>query len=302
MRLSWIGGLTLAGLAMCLAPGTRADDQIETHAYSGIKIIKINTTSGECIVRKGTDNQVKVEVTWSYRPHESYEPRFSDRGEVLKLSEEIYESNSGYSKWTLTIPDSVEIRFNSASGGLDVADWAGEISGQTASGDFRMDKCQGDFSLSSASGNVEMFSCNGEFSVSTASGDIQLIECTGKFETSSASGDVEAEAATIDAPSSFSAASGSVDVSLAKPVTHDLVLSSASGDAGLNFGGNPIQGYFEFQTRYRTGHIEAPFSFDDEEEFRDHGDRYVRKWFTRGGEKPEIFIQTASGTAALTER
>jgi DUF4097 and DUF4098 domain-containing protein YvlB len=302
MRHTCSSIMVVLTLLLGLTATTKARTEREERTFDGIKVIRINTISGDCVIQKGTGNQVKVEVVWSYRPSDSFEPKFTNRGEILKLSEEFYDSNSGQSVWTLTVPDSIEIKFNSASGGIEATGLALDLSGETASGDYRFDNCRGTFNLSSASGNVDMESTTGEFEITTASGNIRMIGCEGEFELSSASGDVESDKTAISAPSSFSAASGDVDVMLSRVIEHDLALSSASGDAELNLGGNPIQGHFEFTSRYREGRIEAPYDFDDEEDFREHGDRYERKWFTKGSDKPEILIQTSSGTAALSER
>lgn len=286
-------------LLLVLAAGGRAGTGEETHTYKGVEIIRITTVSGDCVIQKSPDSQITVEVVWSYRPRDSFEPRFAERGKVLKLSEQMRDSNSGSSTWTLSVPDSVEVSFNSASGGMKAIGLNGRFSSVTASGSVRIDDCTGDFRFSAASGDIELRDCSGSFELGSASGDLQLQDCTGEFEASSASGDVDAELVSLDAISSFSAASGSVNVVLAKSAAYDLEISSASGDAVLNYGGNKIVGYFEFTARYRSGRIVAPYAFESEEEFERYGDRYVRKWFTEGSDKPQILVQTGSGTVRL---
>jgi len=275
--------------------------QEETRTFEGVEAIRINTVSGDCVVQKGSGDEVTVEVVWSYSPRDSFEPRFTDRGRVLKLSEDMYGSNSGSSLWTLTVPDGVEIRFNSASGGIRISELEGEFSAETASGDIEIDRCRGEFDFSSASGDVEMIECSGDFDLNTASGDIELRACQGDFETSTASGEIDADGVILDEASEFSTASGRAIVTLGATAEHDLRVSTASGRATLDYNGNPIKGYFEFTAKYRDGRIDAPFDFDDEEGYRRWGDRYVRKWFTKEADTPEIFIETASGHAVLTE-
>ncbi len=124
----------------------------DVRTFDGIEAIRISTVSGDCIVRKGNTDQVEVEVTWSYRPRDSFEPKFRERGKVLRLSEDMYGSNSGHSTWTLTVPDGIEVRFNSASGGMELVGLTGDFSAETASGDIQADECQGEFDFSSASG------------------------------------------------------------------------------------------------------------------------------------------------------
>lgn len=273
----------------------------EVRSFDGIEVIRINTISGDCIVRKSATDQVEVEVIWSYRPRDSFEPKFRERGKVLRLNEDMYGSNSGRSTWTLTVPDGIEIRFSTASGDMELVGLSGEFSAETASGDIQAEDCKGEFDLSSASGDVDLIGCEGMFHVSTASGDIETSSCQGEFELSTASGTVEADGVVINEASSFSTASGRVRVTLAETSEYDLRVSTASGRATLDYGGNPVKGYFEFTSRDRNGRIVSPFDFDDEESFRRWGDRYVRKWFTRETDSPQIFIETASGKAVLRE-
>lgn len=275
--------------------------QEETKTYQGVETIRLNTVSGDCIVQKSTGTDVTVEVVWSYQPGDSFEPRFNDRGKVLKLSEEMYGSNSGRSTWTLTVPDNVEISFNSASGNFEIAELQGEFSAETASGDIRAEDCVGKLELSSASGDIDLRGCTGDVRASAASGNIQLTECIGKFEVSSASGDVDADGVMLQETGSFSSASGSVLVVLSAASEHDLSVGSASGDATLNYNGNPFSGRFEFTAQYRHGHITAPVKFDGEDRYERHGERYISKWFTKGPETPLISLSTGSGDAVLLE-
>jgi len=302
MKLIIRGTAVFLGVVLLLASGTLAGPKKEeSRLFEGIEVIRINTISGDCIVLKGAGDKVEVEVVWSYRPRDSFEPKFRERGKVLKLSEDMYGSNSGRSTWTLTIPDGIEVRFNSASGGMEIEGLTGEFSSQTASGDIRAENCKGEFDFNTASGDIELIDCEGDFRANCASGDVEVNQCRGGFEVSTASGSVRAEGVVLQDISTFSTASGRVMVVLAESAEHDLHVSTASGRATLDYGGNEIKGYFEFVSKYRDGRIVSPFDFDDEEQYRRWGDRYVRKWFTKGTESPQIFIETASGKAVLRE-
>jgi DUF4097 and DUF4098 domain-containing protein YvlB len=201
----------------------------------------------------------------------------------------------------LTVPEDTEIDFSTASGNLTLTELKGEFSAETASGDIEVESCSGIFGFSTASGDIDIGNSEGIFEISVASGEIGFEECRGEFELSSASGGIDAYGITIGETSSFSTASGKVDVVLSETSEHNLHLSSASGRVILNYGGNPIKGYFEFTTRDHSGRIRAPFEFDDEEKFRQWGERYIRKSFTRESDSPEIIIETASGRAVLEE-
>lgn len=300
MKLTVRSTAILLGLTLLLASGALAGPKREeSRSFEGIEVIRIGTISGDCIVQKGAGDGVEVEVVWSYRPRGSFEPKFRERGKVLKLNEDMYGSNSGHSTWILTVPDGIEIRFHSSSGGLEIEGLTGEFSCETASGDIQIDNCKGEFDLSTASGDIELMECEGDFQATCASGDIEVNDCRGGFEVSTASGTVRADGVVLGDVSVFSTASGRVMVGLAESAEYDLRVSTASGRAILDYGGNELKGYFEFACKYRDGRIEAPVDFDDEEQYRRWGDRYVRKWFTKGTDSPQIFVETASGKAVL---
>ena len=302
MRFGWKEAALLLLVLMLIVPEVSAGrKQEDVRSFEGIESIRINTVSGDCVIRKGSSDKVEVEVVWSYRPRDSFEPKFRERGRVLKLSEDMYGSNSGHSTWTLSVPDGIEVRFNSASGGMDIVGLSGEFSSETASGDIQVENSGGEFDFNSASGDVELNGCEGDIQVSTASGDIELNSCRGEFEISTASGSVEADGVVLQDISSFSTASGRVLVTLGASAEHDLHVSTASGRATLDYGGHPIRGYFEFTAKYRDGRIDSPFDFEDEERYRRWGDRYVTKWFTKETDSPRIYIETASGKAVLRE-
>ena len=88
---------------------------------------------------------------------------------------------------------------------------------------------------------------------------------------------------------------------IVKPIGEDFDLSinSGTGDAVLDMDGQPIKGYFEFTVNARRGKIDSPIEFDNEEEYDEGDEDYVRKYFTKGGKTPRYFISTGTGTAEL---
>lgn len=272
-----------------------------SETYDNIDRIKIKTVAGDCIISKGEGKTVTLEVVNSYRPRDSFEPRARVSGNTLRLTESIHGSNSGSSTWTLTVPDGIEIEFSTASGNMSVTGLDGYFGASTASGDVDFENCSGEWDISTASGEITVDNCQGEFSLSSASGDIMVDNCRGEFNVSTASGSVEAEGVVLNDESSFSTASGEVDVALGKSAEYDINVGSASGSAVLDFGGHPIQGLIEMESKIRSGRIDCPFDFDDEETFRRGGDKYIRKTVTKGSDTPSIRIGTSSGRAVLRE-
>lgn len=306
-------------------------------SFKNIKEVKIKTVSGDCIIKKGNGNEVEVILTYSYYDEE-YEPKFEQRGDRLILTERFRDRTShGRSTWNLTVPEQTNIDFSTASGNLEVEDLQSTIEANTASGNVQLSSMIGEFEVSTASGDVEAkrlqgrvkfstasgdvdlsglagntkistasgrikaIEAEGEIVLSTASGDINVSSSSGEFEVSAASGDVEADNIVLKAESSFSAASGDVEVALGKRPEYDLKVSAASGDATLNFNNNPIKGFIKMTAKARRGRIRAPFKFDDEDYYYKWDDEYVTKTVTRGRATPVIEISTASGNAVLLE-
>lgn len=288
--------------------------------FKATRIVRINTVSGDCIVKKGSADKIVVDLVYSVEPEGAFEPEFRESGNVLRLKERWTGRNtSGRVTWTLTVPSSTEIEFSTASGDLSVAGMTksieantasgsvtvenseGEFDFGTASGDITVEDVQGEFDLSTASGEIEAYNIRGEIDFSTASGDIDVNDSRGFFDLSCASGEIKASNIIIEEESSFSAASGDVDVKLAESSEYDLELSAASGSVTLDYNGNPIEGYFEFTARKRRGRIVSPIKFDKEEEFERNEQTYMRKSFTKGSSTPKVYLSTASGRAILRE-
>ena len=267
--------------------------------FEGKESVELETVSGDCVIKQGTGDKIEVTIVNQYRPRDSFEPRYRERGKRLLLSEDILDSNSGHSTWTITLPKGTSFEFSTASGDMEVIAFEGELEASTASGDIEFDQCDGTYDISTASGDVTAYGCKGDFELSTASGDITLRDCRGAFEASSASGDVDARDVVLADESQFSTASGDVEVILGESPKYNLEVGSASGDAVIDFNGNEIKGSFEFTARVRKGGIESPFAFDEEEVISRYSQRYDRKSFTRGGDTPFIKLGTGSGKVAL---
>jgi hypothetical protein len=251
--------------------------------YDKKELVSLKTVSGDCIIKTGNGDKITIEVTNEYSPRDSFEPIFRERGKTLRLREKLYGSNHGSSTWVLTVPEGTEIDFSSASGGLMVQDYNGELRGNTASGDYEIINCKGIFDLNSASGYYEIENCQGEFDVHSASGNI------------------DASGIIITGESDFASASGNVRVTMGATPEHDLNVGSASGRAQLSYDGNKLVGFFELTSRYDSGRIDADFEFDDVERFRKNGQRYIMKTFIKETDDPLITVGTASGRASLRE-
>jgi len=260
---------------------TLAKPDTITRTFEKKRLIRLNTVSGDCIIRQGDNDKIEVEVTSNYFPEGSFEAEFKDRGSTLRLNERMYGSNSGSSQWAITVPAGTEIKFSSASGGMDIEKYDGEIEANTASGDYLIVDCRGVFDLN------------------TASGDYHIENCRGEFNVNSASGSVSAEGIIILEESNFSSASGNVKLRMGSSPEYDLSVGSASGRATLDLNGNPMKGRFVMSSRERVGDIDAPIEFDDTRYFHKGIQKYIEKSIVLASDYPVISIGTASGKAIL---
>lgn len=292
----------LIGAGFIVTANAQDDYEDElSRTFDSKDVVRLNTLSADCVVKKGSSDEITIDIDNNYYPRKPARLKISERDRILKLTEKIYGDVSGSATWTLTVPENTDIDFNSTSGNLYIADLESEISGNTASGDYQIKKCNGQYDLNTASGDYDIIMSTGIFEVNTASGDYFIEDCEGEFDINTASGDIEAEDITLADRSKFNSASGDVEVALAKSAEYDLSVNSATGDAILDYDGNPVKGYFEFTAKYRRGRIIAPHDFEEAEKFRKNGQLYVRKWFTKGKDDPSIIISTATGKAVLKE-
>jgi len=292
--------------------------QTITRTYDGVKDIRLSTSAGDGIIKKGNGSQVKVTLEYNY-DDDSFEPIFEQSGNRLELREEFERGSrtSGRSIWTLEIPDDIDFRFNTGSGDLQIddlkielrsnlgsgdielRDLTGDIDVNTGSGDIDVDNLEGELNANTGSGRIEIADSKGNLDVNTGSGNIRLNRITGAFGVNVGSGDITAIGLNITGSSSFNSGSGNTEVVLASGLDYDISVNSGSGDAILDFNGNEIEGEIVMKANKRNGRIVAPFAFDKEYE-KDRGSQVIMIKEARIGNKDiGIRVSTGSGTARI---
>jgi len=332
--------LSILGCFLLLAVTAMAEREVDhiTKTFPAKRLVRLETSMGSCVVKVGVKDQITVDLDYTveFSGGGYYQPEMEDDGDELILGETMKCRHCrGSVVWTITIPEKTEVRFETASGSLDVTgtssrieariasggvtlidckgpmdvetasgalkirDFTGDLSAGTASGEIDIRACTGQIQVNTASGDIKALDMSGDLSISTASGTIRADNLRGNIVLSTASGDVRATGIKVEGKSTFNSASGNAVISLASSPTSNIEVGSASGDAVLRYRGNPVQGHFEFTALADHGDINAPFEFDIERGFRRHGEDWVRKAFTLGTGGPEITIKTGSGEATL---
>lgn len=290
-------------------------------SFSGVKRIRISTSSGDCELRKAPGTSVEVELTHTFDDR-SFTPRFEQSGERLELGEEFNGRNfSGSVRWKLAIPDGMKVNFSTGSGNLLVDGVSIDLDATTGSGDLEFSTMKGSVDANTGSGNVDLAGFNGDAKLNTGSGnmdvrdmegdldlncgsgDIKVSQSKAYFSINTGSGNISADKVTITGSSRFNTGSGRARVGLAATPTVDLAVNSGSGDAELNFNGNEIVGQVVMKASKRHGNISAPFEFDKTEEVsngnNNGNDVTIVKTAQRGKGTNRILVSTGSGDAVL---
>jgi DUF4097 and DUF4098 domain-containing protein YvlB len=289
-------------------------------SFTGVKRIKISTSSGSCELTKSTGNTVEVEFSTTIDDR-SFTPTFDQSGDRLDLGEEFRGHNfNGTTRWKLAVPDGMKVGFRTGSGDLIVSGLTIDLDANTGSGDLEFSTLKGTIDATTGSGNVEIRNVNADTKVNTGSGDMDVTDSEGDIDLNCGSGDIKlyqvkaafsintgsgnvgADKVTINGRSRFNTGSGRARVTLAATPTFDLAVNSGSGDAELNFNGNEIVGQVEMKAGKRWGKISAPFEFDKTEEisYDKNGDNTtIVKTAQRGKGTNRILVGTGSGDAVL---
>lgn len=294
-----VRSMVVIGLFSGLVPlSLRGESTTIRRSFEPAPRIEIQTVSGDCTVKKSASSQVEVTVEHSFDPA-IYQPIFERTEEGISLQETFNEgTSSGYSRWTVEIPEGMEVSFSSASGDLEIGDLNLRLDASTASGDILLTRLKGSLEITSASGDLRLEEFDGSLECSTASGDIHLESGTGAFTVTSASGDIEAQNLNLQEKAYFSVASGNVALALSSPPASELKITAASGDATLDLQGNPLQG--QIRVRAMPGSLDSSIPFDYQEtESRGNATFLVSVADFGGG--PSVEIASASGKVTLRQ-
>ncbi|MEQ9412535.1 MAG: DUF4097 family beta strand repeat-containing protein, partial [Cyclobacteriaceae bacterium] len=176
-------------------------------SFEGVKKIRINTSSGDCQLVKGSSSSVIVDLEHTFG--DALRPEVEQSNDVLEIRE-IFKSgrSSGNSKWTVTVPDGIDVKFSSGSGDFDVSNLSFDLNASMGSGDLSFTKIKGDVKGTSGSGDVTLDNFAGELKMNSGSGKITVSKSGGDLSLNSGSGNIR----ITDSKASFSANSGSGNV------------------------------------------------------------------------------------------
>jgi DUF4097 and DUF4098 domain-containing protein YvlB len=263
------------------------------------KDIRIKLVLGNCNVVKSDNNKINVHLNYTY-DDEKFEPIIREKNRYIELREKFHGDNPrGYSKWIIEVPNELDINFESATGDLILTDVDIEIDGNTGTGEIELTNSKGFFDLNTGTGRIEVIHSEGEFDLNSGTGKVIVEDSKGNFKLNSGTGKVEAIHITIEDEGDFNCGTGDVEVVAPKGTGFDLTVSSGTNDAILDMDGISLEGYFEFSAQKRRGHIDSPIKFDEEDEYEQGDQTYLRKSFTKGSDYTRFYIKTGTGKAKL---
>jgi len=314
---------TLTALLLLIAVSAQAQETIEK-SFTGVSSIRLTTASGNGSIVKGTSDEVKVTLKYTY-DEEDYRPEFDQRGSRLIIEEKFRRSRNmrGYSEWTLEVPDGLELDFktgsgnidiegleieiqaSSGSGNIDIIEVKGQARVNTGSGNIELDRVDGEVSANTGSGSIRISDVNGDANLNTGSGNIKGGVIEGALSLNTGSGNIQIKDATITGRSSLNTGSGNAILELGAELNDDISLSTGSGSAVLDFNGQKIEGEFTMKAQDKDD-IRAPFDFDEQYGDDDDDDGWRRsrsRGYTKeakvGNKDIRIKISTGSGRAEV---
>jgi len=313
-----LGALVLAALACSLSSAAFAGDaKVVEKTFEGVESLRVKTITGGCVIKQGGGDKVSIRVEYTYDDAD-YEVKFKERGDVLDVEEDFDGNNvRGESEWVISVPADIDIRFESATGGLKTSGlkgrirassgtgsmtfsgFSGDLEANSGTGNIDVSDSEGEFDLSSGTGNVRIGDAGGSFEASSGTGNVEIKKAKGDFNANSGTGRVEASGLTLSDFGEFSSGTGSAKIDLPAGDKYELEISSGTGSAVLDCGGAGLDAYVEMSARKRSGKISSAYKFEDEEEYYRDDDKYVRKWFTEGSGERKIEISTGTGSAKL---
>jgi hypothetical protein len=179
--------------------------------FSGVKTINLSTASGNGYVKRSSNNEVKVTLEYTF-DDEDYKPSFEQDGDRLVIKEKFENSrwNRGYAKWTLEVPNGMELEFKTGSGNIEVDGVDMDILAKSGSGDIEVSDLSGVMRINTGSGDIDLSNVKGQSKGNTGSGNITLSRVEGDSDFNTGSGNIRARG--ISGAVDFNTGSGNIEL------------------------------------------------------------------------------------------
>jgi DUF4097 and DUF4098 domain-containing protein YvlB len=157
--------------------------------------------------------------------------------------------NRNEAKYTIRVPAQFSTKLNTAGGGINVNDLAGEVkantsggglkfarihgplNGNTSGGGIRVADSEGEIQIGTSGGGIEVTGGSGSLKGHTSGGPVTVKTFSGPISVSTSGGGITIEQATGKVEGSTSG--GGINVTLASPVKEEIKLSTSGGGVTL---------------------------------------------------------------------
>lgn len=307
----------------------------------GVTLVKAHTQSGSLDLHGGELTTVNVQAEKVVKaPTQEEADAFAQQVEVIAecegdtvvLDAQYPDPPDGVDvsvSFKITAPLSVNSKFATGSGSIQVTDVEGEVTLEAGSGGLKLRNCQNTMNLQTGSGEIAIAECNGHVYADagsggikvqqhignallhTASGSIRVTDIEGCLDAKSDSGhitlrnsvgtvDLTALSGRISADlqnvidhANFKTSSGSINIKLMEGAA-PLFARSNSGGISVSL---PVEFAGELDARTASGSIRCQFPIFAEEKVQGHLKGRIGE-----GEGMVLDLETSSGSIQVTAR
>ncbi len=239
-------GLCLLSIALVTQLAAREVEEgsfEKTLRVSGPVELDLKTASGGITVRKGSSGSVHVHAFLKAERGWFGSDDVSERLRELERNPPVEQNGNrirvGYvtgrdllqgisMRLEIETPLDTRVAARAASGGIRVEGVHGPVECRTASGGIEIHDVAADVRASAASGGLHIERVKGAVFAHAASGGIEAVDVAGEIEAETQSGSMRLEQ-TVAAPIRARAASGGVEVKLARGSGYDVSATTGSG-------------------------------------------------------------------------
>jgi DUF4097 and DUF4098 domain-containing protein YvlB len=268
MRLAWLAGLALVGLA---AGPARGDEWSHRYALKGNADLHVKTDDGSVRIETSDAPEIAARVTtegWRIAPDEVTirESQTGDRIDIeVKLPKRWGWSGTGHRsvKLVLQVPKHADLDVRTGDGSVEVAPVAGRLTISTGDGGITVDGLQGEIQLHTGDGAIRATGLGGQLKADTGDGHMSIRGRFDQLDLSTGDGGIEAAVEpgsrvekawslksgdggiTLRVPEDLGAEidadTGDGDIVLEKPVSVSGQLGRSSVKGTLGAGGQPVR-------------------------------------------------------------
>jgi hypothetical protein len=197
MRLAWLAGLALVGLA---AAPARGDEWSHRYSLKGGADLHVKTDDGSVRIETSDSPEIAARVTtegWRIAPDEVTitESQSGDRVDIeVRLPKRYGFTGIGHRsvKVVLQVPKRADLDVRTGDGSVEVQPVSGRLSISTGDGSITVDGLQGEIQLHTGDGSIRATGLGGQLKADTGDGQMNVRGRFDQLDLSTGDGGIEA--------------------------------------------------------------------------------------------------------------